>query len=312
MKKLCTVVCGIVALLALMGIQSKAQDEICACVHKTNGKMRQVTEASQCENAEVFVCWNTGPLPSAGKVCPDGWFVTGFNTDGTIICAPLCEDQDGDNYCGQKWWGTLSDCDDNDPTVYPGAEEVCDDGSDSDCDGLNDEEDPDCALTKKTVFVTSRIYQGDLVGLGGMEGADAACQACAETAGLEGEYKAWISTRPSECPDQTFTRWLGAYALVDDTIVANSWTDLTDGTLLSPINIDENGSEVIDSYVWTSTEPNGALLDGQSGGGCYRYTKSGSSYSSRRGSTSAKDRQWTDIAGWVSCNSWCRLYCFEQ
>ena len=43
----------------------------------------------------------------------------------------------------------------------------------------------------KRVFVTSANYTGDL---GGLVGADSKCQALADSAGLDGNYKAWLST----------------------------------------------------------------------------------------------------------------------
>ena len=49
------------------------------------------------------------------------------------------DDQDGDGYypnnaCGR---GPMGDCDDTDPTIYPGAEDICEDGIDQDCDGVD-------------------------------------------------------------------------------------------------------------------------------------------------------------------------------
>ena len=48
-------------------------------------------------------------------------------------------DQDGDghtiyNECGI---GTMDDCDDTDPTIYPGADDPCGDGIDQNCDGID-------------------------------------------------------------------------------------------------------------------------------------------------------------------------------
>ena len=58
-----------------------------------------------------------------------------------------CVDTDGDGY-GDPASGTCThpglDCDDGDPAVHPGAEEVCDNGVDDDCDGFVDADDDDC------------------------------------------------------------------------------------------------------------------------------------------------------------------------
>jgi len=58
---------------------------------------------------------------------------------------PPCPDMDGDGYiaCTCAPEGTLCDCDDTDPNIHPGAEEICGDGIDQDCDG----EDPACTCT---------------------------------------------------------------------------------------------------------------------------------------------------------------------
>lgn len=70
-----------------------------------------------------------------------------------------CTDNDQDGYfaeggdCGEK------DCNDNDNTISPAADEVCDDGRDNDCDGVFDE---DCGVTCQIkTFFPKQVKRSD-------------------------------------------------------------------------------------------------------------------------------------------------------
>jgi hypothetical protein len=53
----------------------------------------------------------------------------------------LLEDNDGDGFVAElNECVPGGDCDDNEPTTYPGAEEICGDGVDNNCDGQIDED----------------------------------------------------------------------------------------------------------------------------------------------------------------------------
>ncbi len=98
------------------------------------------------------------PLFISGAVANQAVFAGGLN-DPTV-------DDDGDGFSDDGSIGGLPDCDDTDPTVFPGAPETAYDGIDSDCDGSSlDDEDgdgspadqaqggtPDCDDTDNTVF----------------------------------------------------------------------------------------------------------------------------------------------------------------
>jgi hypothetical protein len=72
--------------------------------------------------------------------CGDGVCSGGETTATCDRDCAACTDADGDGYCA-----TQGDCDDANPSVHPGAAEVCSGGADEDCDALVDCGDPGCA-----------------------------------------------------------------------------------------------------------------------------------------------------------------------
>lgn len=82
----------------------------------------------------------------AGKSCAPPLVVVGFDVDGDVVCSSPV-DLDGDGFFVDPWntgLGEPWDCDDTDPTIFPGADEVLDDGIDQDCDGSDAVTAQDC------------------------------------------------------------------------------------------------------------------------------------------------------------------------
>lgn len=98
------------------------------CIGKGRGYVRFVNSCDDCKRLETCDCVVPG-----NQKCPQGSFATGFDEDCNIICeGQSTVDSDGDGFI------SICDCDDNDPDIYPCADEVCDE-IDNDCDGQVDE-----------------------------------------------------------------------------------------------------------------------------------------------------------------------------
>jgi hypothetical protein len=161
----------------------------------------------------------------------------------------------------------------------------------------------DAGMTEWRVFRTETVQNANL---GGVAGADAICAAQALEAGLEGEFKAWLSTIVSPVADRV-TQAVGPYVLVDGTLVANDWDDLVDGSILVPINLDANGVERA-GEVWTGTLASGASYPDDD---CAGFNSGGTTGVALCGATNSTTATWTENIT-PACSTQLGLYCIEQ
>lgn len=172
-----------------------------------------------------------------------------------------------------------------------------------------------CASNPRTVFVTSQTFMGG--GLNGLAGADVICQQSAVAANLGGTYLAWLSDSTGS-PSTRFLRSPEPYVLVDGTVVANGWPDLTSGMLRHAIDMTEAGEPrpltpigCGGPTVWSDTSSDGTQLDALASCGDWMDTAANAAYLGLVGSTTL----WSQVCreqGTGVCGSMAALYCFEQ
>lgn len=189
-----------------------------------------------------------------------------------------------------------------------GPDEECDDGATLDGDGCS----LLCKKELRRVFVTSAVFTGEM---GGRAGADAKCQAAAETATIPGIFRAWLSADQSG-PAVDFTKSEVPYVRIDNVQVAADWNDLIDGQLKAPIAISELGGPPgkgahdclpQDAIIaWTSTSVGGEPL---MMGDCNAWSgKDGLGAAGRVGETGFP---WS-FSCTTTCSSEAALYCVQQ
>jgi hypothetical protein len=178
-----------------------------------------------------------------------------------------------------------------------------------------DDAAPDGPPSVKRVFVSSLTYSANL---GGVSGADQTCTTLAS--GLGGIWRAWISGPTPNEARQRFAHAEVPYTLVDrQTLVASDWTGLVSGSILHPIDTDENGkalesqSGCIDAdcfYAFTATTASGAH---ERGFDCEGWTVAGDA-PAITGNSTETGAAWSrnSVAFSSGCRLRARLYCFEQ
>ena len=178
------------------------------------------------------------------------------------------------------------------------------------------------------VFLTSATFDGNL---GGIAGADAKCEAAAASASLGGSWQAWLSDHVTY-PALTFPQLGASYRRLDGAVIATSWADLVDGSIASPINVDESGKNVTAASsnsnttcsgnfrpkVHTGTYYNGNRYTTSSSRNCLAWksntTSGSSSYGAGIGVAGVTNSQWSYACNTDRCYSTYRghLYCFEK
>jgi hypothetical protein len=166
--------------------------------------------------------------------------------------------------------------------------------------------------TTRYIFVSSRIYNGNL---GGLAGADATCQTLASAASLLGTYKAWLGDQTTSAASR-LTHATGPYVLVNGTLVASNWAGLTSGTLVHPIDLTEEAGPPNNTWVWTDTDTSGQSIQSTKDLACNDWTSStraigdGSVYG-WSGDNTDTNNLWTGIA-YSTCDTLQALYCVQQ
>lgn len=169
-------------------------------------------------------------------------------------------------------------------------------------------------------FITSSTYQGNL---GGLSGADTICQNLADNAGIGStvgkSYKAWLSdsTKSPTTPSRLFVQSTVPYTRRNGTVIANNWTDLTDGSLANKLTYDEGGNVIGGSgeqvHVWTNTDRAGDIKYQNTNNNCDDWGTNNTSSSGAFGYSTYTNSNWTDYGGQIiRCDKYKHLYCFEQ
>ena len=165
---------------------------------------------------------------------------------------------------------------------------------------------------ERTVFVTNAKFTGK--NLGGLTGADSKCQAEADDPASivpSGTYLAWLSDG-TDSPDTRFTKSSHPYMLPDGTKVAEDYSDLTDGSILHPLDMEPTGNRIKGSdNIWTGT-----LADGKSASHsvtCTGWKDPLTYHKAMHGQTGLTTSSWSNMHANDSCrNSYARLLCFQQ
>lgn len=162
-------------------------------------------------------------------------------------------------------------------------------------------------------FVTSTSGPGDLSswpeagGATGLAAGDAICRLRAAAAGLPvpDSFRAWLSDSTAGAASRI--PFDGPWVRPDGVRIADSKTDLTDGKLLSALNVTESGAYLALGSAWTGT-----LSDGSADADtCLGWTSADPTDRGTAGRPTLTEPSWTDSVA-NGCIAELHLYCLSD
>lgn len=239
-----------------------------------------------------------------GKSIINNGTIVAFGT-GKIVQSNLwCADVDVDGYCASP---VFNYGDSSPGNGYRRLTEMT-------SPAVTDCSDRTPGNTCKRIFATRTVMGGNL---GGVAGADAACQTAARAAFTQpppGQFRAWLSGTQASAA-QRLTHAAEDYILPDHTVVANGWFDLTDGSLDHAISQAADGTAITGaSDVFTNSAADGSPLHTVPGSVCQDWTTNsdGAEYKAAVGDATCTNDCWTDHSVTSPCSANLLLYCLEQ
>jgi len=274
-------------------------------------------ETAACDDdCTAAMCGDKVVNPKAGETCDAGMETAACDDDCT---AAMCGDMHVNAVAGEQCdaGGESAACNVNctfskcgDGVLNATAGEQCDDGNTAEGDGCSS-----TCKAHKVVFVSSVPYDGNM---GGLTGADAKCQTLATAVGLKGTFLAWLSDNTGS-PSTRFTKSAIPYVRRDGVLVANNWTDLTDGAIANTISVSEVGlapgvgPEPCGNLIGltrTNTATDGTMFNAAVS--CNNWTSNAANQITGGGHYFSTTSNWTAYVCAQFC-SWKKpIYCFQQ
>jgi hypothetical protein len=159
----------------------------------------------------------------------------------------------------------------------------------------------------KRVFITRARYNGNL---GGLTGADTKCGDAATAAGVNGTFKAWLSSSTVNAIDRIVD--VGPWVDMQGTTIFASKSAITASGPATAIWYDERGMFLSSEDIWTATNSQGTYQWGViMAPPCDEWTSSSMQAGAQVGQVGRTGGAWTSNSG-TTCDQNAHLLCLEQ